>query len=331
MKKKKLRPLLWVLSPLEMLMMPAHLSADPLESARRVSFYSDHTKLAGLLWVPKTIQLGKKLPAVVLARGFGSLKEFVNPGFAMRLNQEGYIALAFDYRGLGESGGIPGNLVPLDHCEDIRACMTFLESVPEVDIEKIGLIGDSMGASHVIYAAALDKRAKCVISYGGPGNMDRWFRGLIGYERYLDWKKKIEENRRQRTLTGNSAYVSTFDFLAFSQRERQEWDAMRKEFPKIMPDITVDTVERYLEYEPELVVDRISPRPLFLVTAETSVIVPPDESDFLYQKAREPKKLWVIPHSTADFRYATHSKGHGYSEPVANAFLDWLKQWIPPS
>jgi uncharacterized protein len=306
------------------------LSTNPLTDSKKIWFYSDHTRIAGLLWIPKSIEPGKKLPAVVLARGFGSLKEFVNPGFATRLNKEGYIALAFDYRGLGESEGIPGNLLPLDHCEDIRSAITFLESVSEVDTEKIGLIGDSMGASHVIYAAAFDKRAKCVISYGGPGNMDRWFRGLIGYERYLEWKSKIEENRRQRVLTGKSQYVPTFDFLAFSKRERREWDEMKKEFPGIMPDISVDTVEHYLEYEPELVVDRISPRPLFLVTAETSVIVPPDESDYLFQKAKEPKKLWIIPHSTADFRYATHSKGHGYSEPIAKEFIDWLNKWIPP-
>lgn len=301
-----------------------------LNNARRVNFYSDHSKLAGLLWIPKAIDLQKRAPAVVLARGFGSLKEFVNPGFASRLNDEGYIALAFDYRGLGESEGLPGNLLPLDHAEDIRSAVTFLESIPEVDSEKIGLIGDSMGASHVIWAAAHDKRARCVISYGGPGNMDRWFRSLIGYERYLEWRKIIEENRSQRVLTGKSRYVPSMDFLAFSKREAQEWIEMKKEFPGIMPDITVDTVERYLDYSPELVVDRISPRPLFLVTAETSVIVPPEETQYLYEKAREPKRMWIIPHSTADFRYATHSKGHGYSEPIARAFLDWLKQWIPP-
>jgi dienelactone hydrolase len=182
------------------------LQTDYLGNARKVSFYSDHSKLAGLLWIPKKkVESGqKKLPAVVLARGFGSLKEFVNPGFASRLNSEDYIALAFDYRGLGESEGMPGNLLPLDHAEDIRSAVTFLESIPEVDLEKIGLIGDSMGASHVIWAAAHDKRAKCVISYGGPGNMDRWFRSLIGYERYLEWQKIIKENRLQRVLSGKS-------------------------------------------------------------------------------------------------------------------------------
>lgn len=68
---------------------------------------------------------------------------------------------------------------------------------------------------------------------------------------------------------------------------------------------------------------------MFFVTAETSVIVPPDESVSLYERAREPKKLWIIPRSDASFRYATHLKGHGYSDVVADAFLDWFRQWIP--
>ena len=163
----------------------------------------------------------------------------------------------------------------------------------------------------MLYAAAHDPRARCVISYGGPGNMDRWYRGLVGYERYLGWKERVAEERARRVVTGESTYVSAFDFLAFSERERAEWEELQKEFPTTHPDITIETVEKYLEYRPEDVVDRIAPRAVFFVTAETSVIVPPDESVSLYERAREPKKLWIIPKSGASFRYATHLKGHG--------------------
>jgi uncharacterized protein len=296
---------------------------------RKVTFYSGGERVAALLWLPDGIGPDEKRPAIISARGFGSVKEFVNPGFAARLNREGYIALGFDYRGLGESGGVPGRLIPADHVEDIRSAMTFLQTVPEVDPNKIGLLGDSMGGAHVLMAAALDKRAKCVVSYGGPGDMDRWYRGLVGYERYLGWKARIEEERRQRVLTGESTYVSTYDFLAFGAKERAEWDELQKQFPASHPDITIETAEKYLEYKPEQLVAQIAPRPVFFVTAETSVIVPPDESVSLHEKARDPKKLWIIPPSDASFRYATHMKGHGYSDAVATAFIDWFKEWIP--
>lgn len=295
----------------------------------KVSFYSGGARIAALLWVPEAVKAGDRRPAVISARGFGSLKEFVNPGFAERLNEAGYIALGFDYRGIGESEGVPGRLIPTEHAEDIRGAITFLQSREEVDPNKIGLLGDSMGGSHVIYAAAHDPRAACVISYGGPGDMDRWYRGLVGYERYLAWKTRIAEERTRRVTSGESTYVSTYDFLAFGAKERAEWDELEKEFPGSHPDITIETAEKYLEYRPEQVVDQISPRPIFFVTAQTSIIVPPDESISLYEKARQPKQLWLIPPSGAAHRYATHLKGHGYSDAVVTAFLDWFREWIP--
>jgi uncharacterized protein len=295
----------------------------------KVWFYSGGARIAGLLWVPEGLRDGERRPAVITARGFGSVKEFVNPGWAERLNREGYVMLGFDYRGLGESEGVSGRLIPTEHAEDIRAAVTFLQTVPQVDPNRIGLLGDSMGGSHVIHAAAHDQRPACVISYGGPGDMDRWFRGLIGYEKYVGWKRRIEEERRTRTLTGKSTYVSAYDFLAFGEKERAEWTELEKEFPTTHPDVTIETAEKYLEYKPEQFVHQISPRPVFFVTAATSIIVPPDETVSLHEKAKDPKKLWIIPPADASFRYATHLKGHGYSDAVAAAFIDFFREWIP--
>lgn len=295
----------------------------------KVWFWSGTIKIAGLLWVPEDIREGERLPAIVIARGFGSVKEFVNPGFAPVLNNAGFVVLGFDYPGLGESGGLPGRLIPTEHADAIRAGITFLQAQPSVDPDRIGLLGDSMGGAHVLWAAAHDPRARAVISYGGPGDGDRWFRGLMGYERYLRWKETIATERTRRTLTGENTKVSAYDFLAFGEKERAEWDEFEKEFPTSHPPITIETAEKYLEYKPEAVVANISPRPVFFVTAATSIIVPPDESEHLYAAAREPKRLWIIPPSGASMRYATHLKGHGYSEHVARAFIDFFQEWIP--
>ncbi len=300
------------------------------EPGEKVWFYSPVGRIAGLLWVPKDMKPGERLPAIIIARGFGSIKEFVNPGFAPVLNKEGYIVLGFDYPGLGESEGLPGRLIPTEHAEAIRCGISFLQTLPQVDPDKIGLLGDSMGGAHVLYAAANDPRAACVISYGGPGDGDRWFRSLMGYERYLKWRDRIDEERQRRVLTGENTYASAYDFLAFGEKERAEWEEFEKEFPTAHPDITIETAEKYLEYKPEQLVAQISPRPVFFVTAATSIIVPPDESLYLYAAAKEPKRLWIIPPTGAAFRYATHLKGHGYSEHVAKAFIDWFKEWIPP-
>ena len=59
--------------------------------------------------------------------------------------------------------------------DGIRA-LDFIETLPNVDAERIGIFGHSLGAKEVIYVAALDPRPKCVVSSeGGVGlKMSNW-------------------------------------------------------------------------------------------------------------------------------------------------------------
>ena len=170
-----------------------------------------------------------------------------------------------------------------------------------------------------------------MISYGGPGDGDRWFRSLMGYERYLKWRDMIVEERRKRTVTGENTYVSAFDFLAFSEQERAECGGA----PGRVPDHASADHHRDRREVP-----RVQAR-----AGRGPDLAPPgvlrdgrDERHRPARRERPPlrggegaKKLWIIPPSGASFRYATHLKGHGYAEHVAKAFIDWFDQWIPPS
>jgi fermentation-respiration switch protein FrsA (DUF1100 family) len=48
-------------------------------------------------------------------------------------------------------------------------------------------------------------------------------------------------------------------------------------------------------YDPEAEIARISPRPIFLIHGDRDEIIPCRMSERLYAKAREPKKLWIVP------------------------------------
>jgi cephalosporin-C deacetylase-like acetyl esterase len=82
--------------------------------------------------------------------------------------------LGFDYRGLGESEGARGRLIPVEEVEDIHSATTFLATLPEVDGTQLGLFGDSHGGSHVACGATIDRRANCVVTFGAIGDFDRW-------------------------------------------------------------------------------------------------------------------------------------------------------------
>jgi uncharacterized protein len=48
-------------------------------------------------------------------------------------------------------------------------------------------------------------------------------------------------------------------------------------------------------FDPVEVIDRIAPRPLFLIHGEEDEIIPLSEAYALYERAGEPKELWVLP------------------------------------
>jgi len=86
-------------------------------SEKKVQFYSDGLRLAGVLFLPED---PGPHPGVVLCHGFTGIKEFILPEYACRFAAAGYAALTFDYRGFGESEGPRWRLIPWEQVTDIR-------------------------------------------------------------------------------------------------------------------------------------------------------------------------------------------------------------------
>lgn len=131
-------------------------------SRRRVEFRApDGVRLVGHLRVPS----GKPgpRPAIVLSNAMTSVKEqSVNAGYAQRLAVSGFVTLAFDQRGFGESGGSPrlheDNGKRLDDLHVAVSYLTSLESL--VDPERIGAMGVSIGGGLAMNLAAYDPRVR---------------------------------------------------------------------------------------------------------------------------------------------------------------------------
>src|SRR5699024_3154616 len=105
---------------------------------------------------------GPPYPAVVACSGYEGLKVIHPERFARALTPHGYAVLAFDYRGQGASEGERGRLVPQEEAEDVRAVVGRLQGVPEVDADRIALLGWGLGGGVVVAAAADDPRVRGV-------------------------------------------------------------------------------------------------------------------------------------------------------------------------
>lgn len=91
---------------------------------------------------------------------------------AKMLARNGYGVLLFDRRGEGESEGDP-NLFGWQGERDIHAAVAFLQQRPDVEPERIGGIGLSVGGELMIEAAAESTALKAIVSEGGSSRSVR--------------------------------------------------------------------------------------------------------------------------------------------------------------
>jgi len=127
----------------------------PLITSRETAFTSaDGTQIAGTLTVP---QFGANSAGIVMVRGRGCATR-VN-GKARFLARYGIAVLTYDKRGAGKSEGDCATFTFDQLTDDAIAALEHLADQPQVDAERVGLMGESAGA-WTIQAAAQRQREK---------------------------------------------------------------------------------------------------------------------------------------------------------------------------
>ena len=102
---------------------------------------------------------------VVMAHGFGGVREARLDAYAERFQQAGHAVLVFDYRHFGASSGEPRQLISIRRqLADWRAAVAFARSLDGVDPERVALWGTSFSGGHVLAVAARDPRVAAAIS-----------------------------------------------------------------------------------------------------------------------------------------------------------------------
>ena len=246
--------------------------------AKEIRFQADGLELAGELHVPSK---GKVRPALCICHGIPAVpRDPTDKGYtllAQRFSHAGFVTLIFNFRGTGKS---QGNLDVLGWTRDLQAALDFLHSLEEADKARIYLLGFSGGAAVSVYVAAHDPRVSSVVTCACPAD----FRSLPQGEMPLD------------TI----------------QRFRQIGAIRDKDFPS-----SVEVWQKGFEIvSPINWIDRVSPHPLLLVHGDADELIPLEHARRLYQKAKEPKELRIIPGAKHKVRL----------EKAAMDFvLDWLK------
>ena len=121
-------------------------------------------ELIGDLYEPKE-KSGEKMAAIAVSGPFGAVKEQSSGLYAQELAKRGFVTLAFDPSFTGESGGNVRNVASPDiNTDDFSAAVDYLTTLPEVDAEKIGILGICGFGGFGLNAAAQDTRIKATVA-----------------------------------------------------------------------------------------------------------------------------------------------------------------------
>lgn len=174
----------------------------------KVSIPFDDTDLAGLLSVPP----GKgPFPLVIVLPGLDSTKETRHFGRGPLLRR-GLAVLSLDGPGQGEVS----LRLPLRHDYEVAvtAAIDYLESRTEIDPDRIGLSGASLGGYYACRAGAFEPRLKALVANCGPYDWGAVYDELpsvtSGAFRLYSWSKSDEEARERASaldLTGVAEQV----------------------------------------------------------------------------------------------------------------------------
>ena len=238
----------------------------------------DELKLVGELYIPSK---NKPYPALCICHGIPAVP--YNPGdrgyvsLSQRFCAAGFLTLIFNFQGTGKS---QGNLDMLGWSRDLQAALDFLYSFEGIDKTHLCLLGSSGGAAVSVYTTAHDSRVSALATCACPADF-----GFLGSK-----EQAISNIQHFRDI----GVIRDEDFPPSAE----EW---LKGFETISPIRWID---------------KVSPRPLLLVHGDADEVVPVEHAHMLFQEAKEPKELAIIPGAQHRLRL---------EETAMTTVLEWLK------
>lgn len=148
-------------------------------------------------------------PALAVSGPFGAVKEQSSGLYAQTMAERGFLTIAFDPSFTGESGGEPRYVASPDiNTEDFSAAVDYLTTRPDVDSERIGIIGICGWGGFALNAAAIDTRIKATVAVT-MYDMSRvtangYFDSMDEDARY-ELRKKLNEQRTIDAKNGSYA------------------------------------------------------------------------------------------------------------------------------
>jgi pimeloyl-ACP methyl ester carboxylesterase len=241
-----------------------------------IVFGSHGLKLKGKILLPKNSNADEPVPGAVLCHGFGAGHRAMEAS-ARTMAAQGIAALIFDFRGHGSSEGAADGKM----AEDVVDAWSLLSQLPEVDSNRMGLVGHSLGAMSIIMAAERVSNPRALVALAcppevdsqlladEPNNIGRWGQNTNAVAEYprhgsFPWLKGVAALMCRAWM-----YLGRF-------KVRVDW----QKFSEAFPQMRMSEILQKLEDCSKL-----------FVFCEGDKVTPYQKSAFVYEAACQPKEL----------------------------------------
>jgi dipeptidyl aminopeptidase/acylaminoacyl peptidase len=298
----------------------ARESPSAADDPNRITFsYATESgqRVPGILLKPAAAAGDARRPAVIVAHGTGGKKESELP-LMKQLVAAGFIAVAIDARFHGERGAPadynaaiarafqqPGVQHPLywDTVWDLMRLVDYLQSRPDIDPQRIGLMGISKGGIETYFTAAADERIAAAVPCIGVQS----FRWALEHDQ---WHGRIGTIRKGFDAAAKTARVESPD-AAF----------VRRFYQNVVPGIDGDL-------DGPVMLTLIAPRPLLIINGDKDDKTPLEGVNLAADAARSAYRA-----AGAEDRFKQiieKDTGHSVTKEAREEAVGWFARWLGP-
>lgn len=300
---------------------------------RLVNFKSKGETLEGHFYVPE----GEgPFPVVVMGGGWCYVKEMVLHQYAEPMLEAGLAVLTFDYRTVGGSTGEPRqHLDPYAQMEDYRNAISFAETLPEVNKDRIAVWGISYAGGHVLVVGGEDPRVKVTVSVIPVIDGYKTMRLVHGYgkSRFEKLQETLIESRRKEYETGEVSYIchnaadpdTTPCTWPFPTSNKYFTSMKESIAPRYENRNTVESTELLLNYNVMANVKRFETQPVMMIVVQDDAHTPTDLQVEAFAQIPSPnKEMFILRKMTHIELYSTKS----HLAQAAQAGADFLAKHL---
>jgi fermentation-respiration switch protein FrsA (DUF1100 family) len=279
-----------------------------------------------------------RLPAVILTGGAGSDDRDgtsygvpILANLAGAISQAGFVAVRYDKRGYGQSGGRRESATIGDVADDVRAIVKWLTDRKDIDPKRIAVLGHGEGAWVALLAAARDKRIAGIVSIDAPSTSGAEL-ALEQQQHALDRLKASPADRAQKIELQKKIQAAVLS--------GKGWEGVP---PELRKQVDTPWTQSVLLFEPARVIDDVR-QPMLFVHAELDRQIPVSHVERLVDLARKESKSksvevvtirgvnhLLVPAVTGEPDEYASLSDLNVSKDVTGAIDAWLTRTLTPA